>query len=256
MTDDAVLETIITAGKLDTTIDILRSLVDEAVLQIGKDGITTSVVEPGNVCGYPTLRLGSAAFESTPSGSFALGINLERLQDTIKRADSGTPVSLGFNPETRKLRVQYDRVDASLACIDPDSIRDQPDSPDLELPNHFSINVGDLEAAAEQVDIVAERFDIDVVPGEGVTFVGKGDVDDQKYHVPTADLQQSDLGGDTFAMFSMEFINSLFGAIPSGVDTIAVHVGDEFPLLIDYEYAGGDGRVEGMLAPRIGKKGK
>jgi len=250
MGDDTVLETIVPAGELQTTLDILQALVQEAILHIGKDGIRTAVVEPGNVCMYHPVELGPSAFESVPSGSFALGINLERLEDSLHRAGPGTPVSLSFDTETRRLRVQYDRVDMDLACIDPDSIRDEPDNPDPGLPNHFAIGTDDLEAAVDTVDLVTDHVDIHVDDG-AVRFRGEGDTDDAEYRLLEDELRQPELNEESLSIFSMEFMQNLIGAIPGETDEVQLHVGDEFPMLLNYEYADGAGHAEAMLAPRI-----
>ncbi|AGC34585.1 PCNA protein [Haloarcula sinaiiensis tailed virus 1] len=250
MSDDTVLETIVPAGELQTTLDILRSLVQEAILHIGKDGIRTAVVEPGNVCMYSPVKLGPSAFESVPSGSFALGINLESLEDSLHRAAPDTPVSLSFDTEKRRLRVQYDRVDMDLACIDPDSIRDEPDNPDPGLPNHFAVSTDDLEAAVDTVELVTDHLDVHV-DDDAVRFRGKGDTDTAEYQLLEDELYQPDLNEETMSIFSMEFMQSLIGAVPNGTDEVQIHVGDEFPILMEYEYADGAGYAEAMLAPRI-----
>mgnify|MGYP002761227471 CR=1 FL=1 len=249
-TADTILQTDIRAGYLTDTMSILRALGDEAILHLGNDGLNTKLVDPAKVAMYRDVSLSPAAFESTPSGSFALGINLERLQETLQKAGDDTTVSLSFDPKTRKLNVAYDRVSVDLACIDPDSIRSEPDVNEIDLPNHFAMQADELGDAVDIVDLVTDHITIEVTD-DAVLFTGEGDSDDSRYELLAEELDQPDLPEDTVSLFSMEYFQSFLGGMPSDVATVSMHVGDEFPVLFNYEFADGDGYIEGMLAPRL-----
>jgi len=82
---DSVVETIVRAEVIQQLIDQARTIAGETVLKIGKEGISTRVVDPANVA-MLDVSLGAAAFESVPSGSFAAGVNLNQLDDYLDRA--------------------------------------------------------------------------------------------------------------------------------------------------------------------------
>jgi len=200
------------------------------------------------------------AFEETPGGSFALGINLESLSDHVGKATADDTVTLAFNPETGKLNVQYGRVDSNLSGIDTESIRQEPDVPDLDLPNEVELTTADLENAVDMAELVSDHISMNVhspLEDKGafdpevaqLSIRADGDTEDTAYTIGLGEMESADVSEATTALYSLEYVNSLTKACVG--ETVTLRVGDEFPMKAFSEYADGNASVEAMIAPRI-----
>lgn len=249
--EQKVLTTSIKAETLNTAVDVLLSLVAEARVHLGEDGLRVACVEPGNVAMHNPLELTPPAFERTPGGSFTVGTNLHRLSDAISKAAPEQAIDLSFVPEKRVLNISYANVDMDLACIDPDSIRSEPDVPDLELPNTFSVPASDWRDALDMAEMVSDHVEILSDPdAQEVTLRAEGDTDTMDYTFTADDLADpTKLNEEVAGFYSLEFSQDLASEVPGG--TVTITYGDEFPYWLQYDFADGYGSVESMLAPRI-----
>ena len=251
-TAETVLECSVPYTALDQTLDTLRTLVHEAIFHISDEGLKVTCVDSANVAMHD-LHLTETAFDMTPSGQYAIGVNLEALQDAISKADSDQSISLSFGPQNRMLRLEYAAFTRNMASIDPDSIRKEPDLPDLDLDNEFALTVSDWMDGVEVVDFVSDHIEIHARPDEEcVRLFAEGDTDDQTVEWGPETLTDATLRDDTEAMFSMEYMKNVGKGMPDG--EVRVVTGDEFPVELHYDIAGGDGHVQTNIAPRISKK--
>jgi len=258
---DSVVETIVRAEVIQQLVDQALTISNETILRIGNDGISTTVVDPANVATL-FIKLGAAAFESVPNGTFAAGTNLERLDDYLDRATGDDPVAFAFDPETRRMELRHNNREFQVALIDPDSMRNEPDDTDVDLPNSFQLPAGQIVPAIEDAEMVgtggrngaAISIISDADAGE-LLIKGEGDTDEF-----TATFDAEDFGDDTTlaesfeSLYSSEYLTGnegLLTALPNGVD-LNVAYGEEFPIEMSYDFPdAADCHVEMMLAPRI-----
>lgn len=256
---DAVVETIVRAEVIQQFVDQASSLVHETVLHIGKDGIETRAVDPANVA-MVDIQIDAAACESVPNGSFAAGIDLEKLDDYLGNASGDDPVSFAFNPEDRTLNLRHTNREFNVAMIDPDSMRGEPDIPnDLELSVDVTLPADEWQDAAEAADLVSDHiyYRSDADAGE-INVVGEGDIDDVTVTFDGDHFAEgSEIGDSVEGIYSIGYllgtgdssVSGFLKPIPTG--DLRVRFGEEFPAKYNYEFAEGHGRVELMCAPRI-----
>lgn len=251
MSDDSeVLNTIVEAGTLKTGLDVLQTLVDEAIIHLGKHGIRVSCVDPANAAMHAPMEIDAAAFEHVPEGSFAIGVNLERLDDALGKAGASELVDLSFKHETRRLNVSYGNVSVDLACIDPDTIRKEPDRKELDLPNEFTVPVKEWKDALDMADLVSDHVAIECQPdAKQVVVRAEGDIDNVTVTFEREEILDAKIAEGTESLFSLEYLQLIQKGMPGG--EVAITCGQEFPILLEYEFAEGNGSVTTMLAPRI-----
>lgn len=188
------LEVLLKAEWFERVLEISNTTALECILRFGSDGVQTRVVDPANI--YMTdLSLDAGAFESVGDGSFPAGINIERFRNVIARAEDDDVVSLAYDQESRKLRVRYGgRVDNTMALIDPDSIRNEPDLPDLDLPNQITVEAGQFRAGLENADLVSDHVwlrntaERDGDETDRLRIEAEGDTDDARYKLTAEDM--------------------------------------------------------------------
>lgn len=240
---------IVTADTLEEFLAPVSALVDECKINLGTEGIEIRAVDPANVA-MCQADLDAGAFESYEADGGTIGVNLDRLEDVIGFADSGDLVHLELNEQTRKLDVQVSALDYTLALIDPDSIRQEPDIPDLDLPAEVVVEGQDLQLMAEASDIVSDHISLGVDAGRGVFYSNaEGDTDDASIELDEDDVIDRS-GSGARSLFSLDYITDVTGAMPDEVE-VRVILGDEFPIKMYYDLAEGRASVTSLVAPRI-----
>ena len=240
---------IVSASTLQDALDSVSVLVDECKIQLNEEGLAIQAVDPANVA-MVDLELEAAAFESYESDGGLIGVNLNRLEDIASMADSGDLIHLELDEETRKLHISIDGLSYTLALIDPDSIRDEPDIPDLDLPGEIVPEGAQLDRGIKAADMVSDyiRLRIDE---DDETFVieAEGDTDDVDFVLTREDLIDLTVG-PADSLLSLDYLKDMNRAIPNDAE-VTVELGDDFPVKFHYDFAEGLGHVTFMLAPRI-----
>jgi proliferating cell nuclear antigen len=240
---------IVSADTLLSTIDSVGVLVDECKIHLNEDGLEIRAVDPANV-GMVDLSLDATAFESYEADGGIIGLNLSRMQEIAKMADSGQPVSLELDEETRKLEIQIDGLEYTLALIDPDSIRQEPDIPDLDLSAEIVVEGRDINRAVKAADMVSDHIALGVEEADETFYVeAQGDTDDVHLELDREDLIDFTVG-PARSLFSLDYLKDMDKAIPGDAE-VTIELGEEFPLKMHFEIAEGMGNVTYMLAPRI-----
>ncbi len=240
---------IVSAETLRTTLDSVSVLVDECKIHLTEAGLEIRAVDPANV-GMVDLDLEAAAFESYEADGGIIGVDLSRLEDIAGMADAGQLIQLELDEETRKLHIHIDGLEYTLALIDPDSIRQEPDLPDLDLPARIVIEGRDIDRAVRAADMVSDHIALGVDQEAEHFYVdAEGDTDDVHLELEAVDLIQLELG-DAHSLFSLDYLKDMDKAIPANGE-VEVELGEEFPVKLHFDIAEGLGNVTYMLAPRI-----
>jgi proliferating cell nuclear antigen len=247
---------IATVDTLEDFFEPIDPLVDECKVHLNDDGLRVQAVDPANVA-MGDLRLDADAFESyevridDDDADAVIGINLERFLDVVGFGDSGELVHLQLNQATRKLDVQVGSIEYTLALIDPDSIRQEPDLPDLDLNAEIAIEGGDLGQAVDAAELVSDHVTFGVDAGDGVFYAeADGDTDDVHVVHEREDLIDLEIGGGARSLYSLDYVSDLSGAIDSDAE-VTIELGDQYPFIWHYSVAEGHGQVTYLLAPRI-----
>jgi proliferating cell nuclear antigen len=244
-----MFKAIVSADTLGETLDSVSVLVDECKIHLDEDGLSIRAVDPANV-GMVDLDLGAAAFESYEADGGIIGVNLSRLEDIAGMADAGQLVQLELDEETRKLHIQIEGLEYTLALIDPDSIRQEPDIPDLDLSAHVVVEGADIDRAVRAADMVSDHIALGVDTADELFYVdAEGDTDD--VHLELTREQLIDLeAGDAHSLFSLDYLKDMNKAIPKDAE-VELELGDEYPVKLHFDIAEAQGHVTYMLAPRI-----
>ncbi|SEH50427.1 monomeric archaeal DNA polymerase sliding clamp [Halopenitus malekzadehii] len=244
-----MFKAIVSASTLQDALDSVSVLVDECKIHLNEEELAIRAVDPANV-GMVDLSLEAAAFESYEADGGVIGVNLARLQDIAGMANSGDLIHLELDEETRKLHIEIDGLSYTLALIDPDSIRQEPDIPELDLPAEIVLEGAQIDRGITAADMVSDhiRLRIDEA-AEAFSIEAEGDTDDVDLNLERDDL--IDLtAGPADSLFSLDYLKDMNKAIPKDAEVI-VELGEEFPVKLHYSFAEGMGNVTFMLAPRI-----
>jgi proliferating cell nuclear antigen len=243
-------EAAIEVGHLQEVIDAAHAIVDECRIHLDTDELVIRAVDPANVAMIDE-NVSADAFEAYDTDCGEIGINLERLDEVVGIADNNDDlVQFDLDPKTRKLAVQVNAVEYTLALIDPQSIRAEPDIPDLDLPAAVSMDEAEFKRAIRAADMVSDHIALQVDEREECFIANaEGDTDDVDLELSGDDLEDADWGS-AYSLFSLEYLKDLRKPIPT--DTVVrMQLGEEFPIKLTFEVANGAVDVEFMVAPRI-----
>ena len=239
----------IQAAYLKTILSSLRALVDEARIRVTEDGLTVRAVDSANVA-MDDLELEAAAFESFEASPGTLGLNLDRFADPVRLASKDDLVQLFLDPESGKLIVVVDGLRYSMACLDSRTLRVEPTLPEFDLPAAVTVDRDVLQRGVKAADLVADHVRLRMEAGaDALVIEAEGDTD-----AVTLELDGDDIDilavGDASTLFSLDYCKKLVRTIPAGTP-VTLDLGEDFPLILSYELADGDGTTTRMLAPRI-----
>ena len=248
--------------------------------------LSVTAVDPANV-GMVDLNVPTEAFDTyrlvETDEELVLGLNHGELTDISDYArkggngdDPGDPVTLLKTGKRLYVDVRPDgkmNRRGSFFTIDPDSIREEPNHPDLSLPWEGQVDVQNVRDALRETK---KRFDYvklsttKAEDEESVTenataylelYACELDTDDEEKVVRREDGFRSEnavmenvgsTAEEVESLFSLDYAVDMFDALVSaGVETGVLRLGDEFPLKFAFSESrfGFDG--EYMLAPRI-----
>ena len=244
-----MFKAIVSASTLQDALDSVSVLVDECKIRLNEEELSIRAVDPANV-GMVDLTLEAAAFESYEADGGVIGVNLARLGDIAGMASSGDLVHLELDEETRKLHIEVDGLSYTLALIDPDSIRQEPDIPELDLPAEIVLEGAQLNRGVKAADMVSDHIRLRVDESEESFYIeAEGDTDDVDLKLTREDLIAFS-PGPADSLFSLDYLKDMNKAIPADAE-VTVELGEEFPVKLHYGFGEGLGQVTFMLAPRI-----
>lgn len=241
---------IVAADTLTSALEPVSALVHECKIHTDEDGLQIRVVDPANVA-MAQMELDADAFESYETDGGLLGVDLERLETVLGMADSDDVVELDLDEDTRKLHIEIDGLEYDLALIDPESIRQEPDIPDLDLAGTYVFEGSRIDRAVTAADLCSDHIAIEGAGDSELVFAAEGDTDDVEVTLEDRDLLSSALEGDACrSLFSLDYLQDM--KRPLGAATaVSLLVGDELPIKLRYSLADGDVSVVNLLAPRI-----
>ena len=244
-----MFKAIVGASTLQDALDSVSVLVDECKIRLNEDALSIRAVDPANV-GMVDLTLEAAAFESYDADGGVIGVNLARLEDIAGMANSGDLIHLELDEETRKLHIEIDGLSYTLALIDPESIRQEPDIPELDLPAEIVVEGAQLDRGVTAADMVSDHIRLRVAEADEAFLVeAEGDTDDVDLELTREDLIAL-TAGPADSLFSLDYLKDMNKAIPGDAE-VTVELGEEFPVKLHYGFGEGLGQVTFMLAPRI-----
>lgn len=252
---EIIAEAIIPADVLGSYVDAMQAVVRETKIHFNDDGLTASAVEAGNVVMYDPATLDKSAFEHYDApGSATIGVELEKFDDRLGLADPDDLVNIAIDMETRDMVLEYGGVTHTVGLINTDTIREEPDTNEMDLPNQFTVEGRTLTDAIKHCDMLGSH-DIHMtiegdVDGESVHIVSEGDTDDVDIEFGAEEVVEADVREDVASMFSVSYFEETTKPIPAGAE-VTVQFGEEFPAMLYWEGHDGNLTVSNMIAPRI-----
>jgi len=245
----------------------VTTLVDEAKIRVNENGVTIKAVDPANV-GMVEMHLDRDAFERLETGvendpdtdEVVLGVNLNNFNSQLKDiadepiGEDEQTLHIEMNEETRKLSIWGvpGSMEFTTALIDPDSIRQEPDIPSMDLPGHVLVMSSYLDHAVKTAKKYSEHITLGINDDDASFYMtAEGDTDDwnavlDEEHFAVESLTTANVA----SIFSLDYFDSIRKGIPKNV-SVKIEMGQEFPVRIMFNFLDSNASVKYMIAPRI-----
>ncbi len=246
-----LLEAVVNAETLQTTVALVGAVVDECHVYFDADGIRIPAMDPATVAAVD-LRVERAAFEVYEASDVHFGVDVSRLSDIVGIADREQLVSLELDSGTRKLEIRIGELTYTLALLDPDTVRSPPDKTNLtfEFSGGIVTDAEAIDRAVQAADMVSNHVMLGIDDEADIFYAdAEGDTDDVSFALSANQLAEF-TPGDARSLFSIDYLKAINRAMPRNPE-IDLELGTDMPLAIRYAFAEGSGSVEYLVSPRI-----
>ncbi|MDS0284710.1 DNA polymerase sliding clamp [Haloarcula onubensis] len=241
---------IVSADTLQSALDSVSVLVDECKIHLEPEGLEIRAVDPANV-GMVDLELAASGFESYEADGGLIGLNLTMFKKVIGMADSSQLIHLELNEQIRKLDIRFGEVDYTLALINPQSIRQEPDIPSLDAPVTLTATGKQLDRGVTAADLISDHVVLETTADHELVIDAEGDTDDVQVTFDEDDLVDGRINESVSSLFSLDYVTSIVGVMDADHE-VEVRLDDEMPFRMSYDHSDGAASVTYTLSPRIG----
>jgi proliferating cell nuclear antigen len=230
-------------------LSVPHTIVEEGKLRFDADGLRMRVVDPANV-GMVDVTVDESQFEEFTATDGVIGVSISRLSEVISMADSGMLVEVELDEEIRKLNVEIGGVlSYTIALIDPDSVRTEPDIPALDLPAEIEAPSSEIDRGLRGADMVSDHVELSAdVDEKSFHISADGDTDSVDTTLNGETLTEVDVSESCTSTFSLDYLTDMSRAIP-GDALISFEIGGEMPVRFEFETSNISAKA--MIAPRV-----
>ncbi len=235
------------ADVLKELVDVVSTLVDEAKLNVGKDSVTVKAVDPAHVA-MVDLSLDRGGFEAFKAEEAELGLDMDKMKEILRLAKAGEVISITHDEDKNRLVVTVGNTTRRMSLVDTAGMSD-PKVPSLNLPAKLVVRTDELRQAIRASESVSDHIALKASP-EGFEVVSEGDTDTVSHMVPKDLLEELQAKDAVRSLFPLDYFSNMVKAI-STAPTVALYLGTDYPVRMEFKIAGGKGEVKYLLAPRI-----
>ncbi len=238
-------------------LEVPYAVAEEAIIRTDEDGMSVEVVDPTNVL-MGAAEINEGAFAEWDSGDAAFGVGLRAVLKVVDWFDT-EQLELHYDPETMMLSLSAGSYLHRQKCMEPGSLRDEPDPlPEMDFTFKGEIPASLVREVFTWADEFAEIIRIGYDPTNQEFWAeldehkdfSMGEDHDSIFGVSADELGQVEEPGHADSRFSLDYPTDAVEALPSD-GSVEVHLGEELPMCIRFDLAGGHGAGQFVNAPRI-----
>ena len=232
---------------LKSIVDVVSTLVDEAKFNVNSKGVTLKAVDPAHVA-MIDLKIEQSAFDEFEADETELGIDLDKIKEVLRLSRSGDIISLSQDEDKNRLVVNVGNVTRRMNLVDTTGMSD-PKVPNLNLPAKVALTAEELQKGIKAAESISDHIALTATE-EGFEMVSEGDTDSVTLKLPKDKLVSLDCKDNVRSLFPLDYFSNMIRAIPVGT-VVSMHLGNDYPVKMEFTIADGKGTVSYLLAPRI-----
>lgn len=234
------------ADVVKSLIDSLSPLVDEAKFQLSPEGIHVRAVDAAHVA-MVDLSLSKGAFKNFEAEESEIGLDIDKLKDTMRLAASDDEVEFEMVDQGR-LAVRFGNLVRRMSLVDTSGMTD-PKIPNLELPAIIRLSAAELDQGIKAAEGISDHVALQATD-EGFELSASGDMDSVDLTLTEEVLQEITVEEDVRSLYSLDYFSNMV-KVAKSADVLTLHLGNDYPVRLEFDFANGEGKVTYLLAPRI-----
>ncbi|QLK26180.1 hypothetical protein HYG81_00710 [Natrinema zhouii] len=223
-------------------------LVDEVMINISEDGFTTRAIDEAAVAKVE-LTVNSSAFEKYEATSRTLGVSLESLQKVVNKSEKGDMIHLKLVEEEKTLKVRISEHEYYLTLIDPRTMEQPGSLPDLEGSLQVSLAADNFQKGVRAAKTFSDKMTFRTNSENKLILESSGDDNKTRTTFSEEHFIESNLGTADSA-FGLGYLDGIQQAL-NDTSSIRLAMGVDRPAHMEFDIAGGAGRVQYFIAPRV-----
>ena len=232
---------------LKEVIDVVSTLVDEAKFSAGKEALVVKAVDPAHVA-MVDLTLDRSAFEAYKADDVELGLDMDKMREVLKLSRAGEVLALTHEEDKNRLVAYVGNITRRMSLVDTAGMSD-PKVPTLNLPARVKVRTEELRQGIRASESVSDHIALIATP-DGFEILSEGDTDSANLKLPKDMLDELACKEKVRSLFPLDYFSNMIKAI-STAPTVTMYMGNDYPVRLEFDIAGGKGQVKYLLAPRI-----
>ncbi|MBQ4414666.1 MAG: DNA polymerase sliding clamp [Methanomicrobium sp.] len=230
-------------------VEVVAAIVSECRLNISANGLAVRAVDTANVA-MISLELGAPAFNTFAAGDSQIGLDISKLKNIVASINKADVLSLDLPDGAYKMELAYGGFKYSISLLDVNTVRKDPNLPSIQLPGKVVIAGAELNNAIKAASLVSDKIAFGINPDNETFYMeADGDTDHINLEIKAADLKTF-IPAEARSLFSLDYLKDM-GRVMSKAEEVEIFLGKDHPVKFVFTIAGGEGKVEYLLAPRI-----
>lgn len=237
-------------GKVETfreLVEVVLTIVEEVKIVFSPDNIRIRTVDPAHIA-MVDLSLSKDAFDTFEVEDMELGLNLNKFSKVLSLAEAGTDITLKVAEDSVELVITFGHIERKMVLIDTANLA-EPKMPDLKLPATVTVRSQEVKQAIKVSMDITDYISISVDP-ERFILQNSGDTGSAKLELPKDKLEEIECEESIQSMFALDYFSKMINSIKKS-EMVRMHIGNSFPIKVEFTIAEQNGMVTYLLAPRI-----
>ncbi len=242
-----MLDAVIKSDTFGEFLEVIYSVVEESKLKITKTGITAKAMDAAHIA-MVDASLSAEAFEKYTVEECEIGVSINKLREVVKLARAEDSISIAYDGKMSSLKITIGNLVRDMSLINPSSISDAK-MPSLELIGSVIVGVNDLKQAIRGSESISDHISL-MLDKTGFSIGSEGDSADKlNMKIETSELKALNAPDVIKSMYPIDYFSNMVKCIKS-TDYVNIFFSSNYPLRMEFNFAGDKGAVRYLLAPR------
>ena len=239
----------IRADFIKTLTEAIYILVDESKFKLTSDGVYGRTVDPAHV-GMIDFKLKKEAFDEYECKEEAeIGVDLEKLKSALKVATKDELVGLSYDKDEGRLAISIGNLTRKIALLDVTEMADTK-IPSLELPAEIVLSTVEMHQAIKAAEAISDHITL-IADKDGFEMRAEGDTDVVELKLSKEQLYSLKCDERVKSTFPLDYLTDMVKVARGKSEELTINLGNNYPLKLSFEMAGGYIKIMYLLAPRI-----
>jgi len=244
-----MLKATIDADIFRESIDAIAALVTECRMHVEADHLYTRAVDTANVA-MVSLLLKKEAFETLHATKEELGLDIAKLKNMMGMMSKGDSLHLNLPEGGHRMEMAFNQYRYAITLLDVNTIRKDPNPPTIELPGKIVLSGNALQEAIKAAAVVSDKIALGIDPiNKFFYMMAEGDTDTIKLELSQSEIESITLV-EVRSLFSLDYLKDM-GRVMGKAEKVEIQLGVNHPVKFSFDFAGGNGHIDYLLAPRI-----